>query len=287
VLIYKLFTVYVFVQTLACGCGPDRRREGFEVGRREYMVRRVGRMPEEIPENSGLALYADGNLWTHQDAGFGNNLFKVTQEGKLLEKQPVPGTSNIDWEDLARDEQGFLYIGDFGNNLNKRRDLRIFKVPEKTQGPADTLQFSYADQKAFPPGKEDLNFDAEAFFWLEGNLYVFSKNRRVKAPMRVYKLPDAPGRYAVAPADSLRINAMITGADVNPVQRQVALLGYGKLYLFDYENPDSLFGGRRVCIPIPRSGQAEAVVYLPDHSILFTNEGGKIFRLSKKADRKR
>lgn len=244
-------------------------------------------MPAKIPENSGLALSVDGALWTHQDAGFDNELFKVTKEGKLLEKHPVPGTSNIDWEDLARDDQGNLYIGDFGNNLNARRNLRIFKVPERTLAPVDTLHFSFADQKAFPPDKQNKNFDAEAFFWLDGKLHLFSKNRKVKAPMRVYELPDSPGHYPVPPSDSLRINAMITGADVNPAQRQIALLGYGKLYLFDYQEPDNLLGGRRICMAIPRSGQAEAIVYLPDNSILFTNEGGKIFRVSKKAGRER
>jgi hypothetical protein len=286
-LIYKLFTVYVFLQTLFCGCGPDRRQNGFEGGRSEYKVRRVGRLPKELPENSGLAGSADGDLWTHQDAGFTNRVFKINEQGELLETIEVPGTSNVDWEDLTRDNNGYLYIGDFGNNENKRGNLRIFKVPEQEWAPVDTIRFAYADQKAFPPPKEKLNYDAEAFFWFDSQLFLFSKNRRRKAPVRVYALPDIPGEYRVQPVDSFQVNAMITAADIDPRLRQVALLGYGKLYLFEFEKANNLFGGRRICLPVARAGQAEAVVYLPNQDILFTNEGGKVFRVTKKAGKKK
>jgi hypothetical protein len=282
VLIYKLFTLYVFVQTLACGCGPDRRRGGFEVNRSEYTVRRIARLPKDLPESSGLALAADGHLWTHQDSGHENILFKITKQSEVLQRIRVPGTSNIDWEDLARDTKGHIYIGDFGNNANQRRNLRIFKVGEQTLTPVDTIQFAYADQQAFPPAKPHNNFDAEAFFWVEDKLFIVSKNRNVKAPARVYAIPDVPGQYSVSPTDSVLVNAMITGADLDPGLQQVVLLGYGKLYLFEFEEGGSMFGGRRICIPVARSGQAEAVVFLPDNDILFTNEGGKIFKVSKK-----
>lgn len=285
-LIFKLFTIYVYVQTLLCGCGPDRREGGFEGRRSEYQVRRMARMPREVTESSGLVRAADGHLWTHNDSGHENRLFKVDMEGKLLETFRVPGASNVDWEDLARDSSGYLYIGDFGNNANNRRDLRIYRVNEQERMPADTIGFSYAGQNVFPPAKTQHNFDAEAFFWHKDRLFLFSKNRWVRAPTIVYELPATPGTYLARPSDTLLLRAMITGADISPDRKKIALLGYGKLYLFEAADSLDLFRGRRVCIPIARSGQAEAVVFLPNNDIIFSNEGGKIFQVRKKDQRK-
>jgi hypothetical protein len=35
--------------------------------------------------------------------------------------------NNIDWED-TKDKNGNLYVGDFGNNDNERKDLCIYKI---------------------------------------------------------------------------------------------------------------------------------------------------------------
>lgn len=282
-LIFKLFTVYVYVQTLLCGCGTERRQFGFEGKRSDYTVRRVGRMPAAVPESSGLALAADRlTLWTHNDSGYDNRLFRISPEGVLVEEVNVNGASNVDWEDIATDGKGNLYIGDFGNNENRRRDLRIYKAANHGRGLVDTIAFSFADQTDFPPAKPLNNFDAEALVWHRDSLLLFSKNRHTRTPMRVYALPDQAGNYSLSPTDSLVLRSMITGADMKPDGKRLALLGYGRLYLFDQDERTGLLGGRRACIPIARTGQAEAVVFLPDGDLLISNEGGKIFRISAK-----
>ena len=64
-----------------------------------------------------------------------------------------------------------LFIGDFGNNYNKRGKNHIYILragfikDKNNRVNADKITFTYEDQDKFPPKKESLNFDAEAFFW--------------------------------------------------------------------------------------------------------------------------
>lgn len=282
---YKLFTLYVFFDTLFCGCMTDKKREGFEIRPRDYVIRQVGKMSkEEVTESSGLELTEDGNFWTHGDGGTPPVLYKIADSGKLLQVLEVPSTSNQDWEDLAKDEQGHLYIGDFGNNENKRKNLRIYRVREDTRQ-VETISFTFADQKRFPPKKEDRNFDCEAFFYHRGHLYLFTKDRGKNELVKVYKLPAEPGSYQAAVIDSIQISTMITAADISPDGSKMALLGYGNIYLFEVSGQDDFFSGKKYCIPFEKTGQAEAIVFLDNTNFVFTNEGGKVFRAMKKAEK--
>jgi hypothetical protein len=281
---YKLFTLYVFFETLLCGCATDVKREGFEIRPQDYTIERVGKMNKaEVMESSGIELAAGGDFWTQADGGNLPVLYKVDATGKLLNTLEVPNAANQDWEDLAQDEKGHLYIGDFGNNENKRQNLRIFRLNEHQPNQVDTIRFAYADQKMFPPKKADRNFDCEAFFYHRDHLYLFTKDRGKNELVKVYKVPAKPGSYEAVAVDSIQISTMITAADISPDGKKMALLGYGNIYLFDISGNDDFFSGKKYCIPFEKTGQAEALVFINNTDFVFTNEGGKIFKAVKKA----
>ncbi|WP_026461613.1 hypothetical protein [Adhaeribacter aquaticus] len=281
----NLIYVYVFFHTIFCGCSIDKRREDFEIRPKDYKVEQVGKMAkEEVMENSGFAITEDGNLWTHADGGNLPVLYKINTAGKLLATVEIPNTTNIDWEDLAKDDQGNIYIGDFGNNGNKRQNLRIFRVKENNVNQVDTILFHYADQNDFPPKKSDRNFDCEAFFFHKGNLYLFSKDRGKTETVKVYKVPAQPGKYEAKVIDEIQISTQITAADISPDGKRMALLGYGNVYLFDIEG-EKFFDGKKYCIPVGKSGQAEAMVFLNNTDFIFSNEAGKIFKALKKENK--
>jgi len=282
---YKLFTIYVFFKSWFCGCSADKKREDFQIQSRDYTIARIGKMAKsEVPESSGMALASDGNFWTHADSGNRPILYKVNAAGELLQTLEIPHTSNLDWEDLAQDKAGNIYIGDFGNNQNKRRNLRIYRINERNTDQVDTIQFSYADQKEFPPPQNDRNFDCEAFFYHQNYLYLFTKDWRNKGIVKVYKVPATPGTYKVPVLDQIRINTMITAADINPAGNKMALLGYGSIYLFEINGTDGFFKGKKYCLPFKRSGQSEALIFTDEDNFVFTNEGGKIFKALLKAN---
>lgn len=279
----RLFTIYVFFQTLLCGCSADRNRADFEIAETQYTIRKIGKMDkQEIRENSGFELAEDGNFWTHADGDNLPVLYKVGAAGKLLATIDIPNTTNLDWEDLAKDDEGYIYIGDFGNNNNRRNNLRIFRINENDPSRTDTITFAYADQKEFPPPKADRNFDCEAFFYFKNNLYLFSKNRGTNGEVKMYKIPAKPGTYQAEMVDSLPIASRITAADISPDGNTMVLLGYGNLYIFDNNGSDQFFESKKYCIPIAKSGQAEALVFVNNRDFVFSNEGGKIFKAIRK-----
>src|SRR3954465_12348967 len=53
--------------------------------------------------------------WVHNDSGNPPCLFAVRRDGTLVRKYTV-GVPNVDWEDIAADDRGHLYLGEIGNN---------------------------------------------------------------------------------------------------------------------------------------------------------------------------
>ncbi|WP_439881442.1 hypothetical protein ACSX1A_20210 [Pontibacter sp. MBLB2868] len=277
-MLIKLFTIYVYLQSTFCGCGSEKRSSGFEKPDVKYKIERIGRLDDSVLESSGLAHAPDSAFWTHSDGDNPAQLYKVTLKGKLLQTLPLE-LQNTDWEELAEDPE-YLYIGDFGNNMNSRRDLRIYKLNKSTYNLSGTIDFAFEDQVKFPPGENELDFDLEAFFYHQDSLYLFTKSRSKAKKLKLYVLPAAPGHYTARLKEQLAVKAMVTAADISPAGDQFAILGYGRLYLFRVQNGEIDLRGRHSCIPLSRTGQAEAILYTAPDQLLITNENGKIFRVT-------
>lgn len=279
-MLIKLFTVYVYLQAVFCGCGSDRRNSDFERLKKDYKVtvQRIARLDSRISESSGLARASDSTFWTHGDGGSPNELYLFNLKGELLQTVPLQ-LPNHDWEDMAQDEQsGSIYIGDVGNNFNNRRNLRIYSLQQETMAVSDTIRFRYADQTAFPPPLPQRHYDLEGFLYHADSLHLFTKSRALRKTItRHYTLRTTGGDYIVKPQEELRLKSPVTAAAVSPAQDQFALLGYGRLYLFGMENGRVGFRGKRSCLPIGKTGQAEAVTYLSPTQLLLSNENGKLY----------
>ncbi|WP_276497859.1 hypothetical protein [Pontibacter litorisediminis] len=281
-MLYKIFTVYVYFQTLFCGCGPDRRNGGFEKPDFKYKLERITRLDGQMQESSGLAHASDSTFWTHGDSGTPAELYRFNLEGELLQTLPLE-LQNRDWEELAESEEQ-LYIGDFGNNLNSRQDLQIHMLNKQDYTLAGTLYFSFEDQEAFPPDKDNQHFDLEAFFYYQDSLYLFTKSRGNNMQVKLYTLPARPGTFVARLQERLPVSAMATGAAISPDGKQFAILGYGKVYLFEVQDGHINLSGRHYCLKVGRTGQAEAILYTSNNQLLITNENGKLFRLTLRND---
>lgn len=280
----KLFPVVIFLQSMLCGCSRDQGRGEFAQVQEQYEVESIGHLNRKrVSESSGLETAGpEGDLWTHADGGNTANLYRVTAQGDLLQTLELAPLQNIDWEDLAQDEEQRLYVGDFGNNQNKRRNLCIYRLSGPGYAHIDTISFSYPDQQQFPPRKPQRNFDCEAFYYYQDSLYLFTKNRGQSRYVKQYVLPARPGLHTARLQDSIQLNTWVTAADISPDGRQVVLLGYGQVYLFERLPGRRLFDGLKSCLPIPTSGQAEAVVFTSNSNFIFSNEKGKLFRATRK-----
>ena len=288
-LVSRVFSVVVFCYSVLVGCEAPRdstRGEPLDVTER-YEVAVLGKIDrQQMQESSGLARAdsAATEFWTHGDAGSPPVLYRVARTGALRQTVRVGGANNYDGEDLTRDGQGRLYLGDFGNNRNDRRDLTVYRFdPAHPAQPADTIRFRYADQHAFPPGKAYRNFDCEAFYYAHDSLFLFTKNRAKGGGLLVkqYGMPARPGKYVLAALDSLALETWVTAADISTDGRTVALLGYGFVYLFEGAPAQRVFDRPRRRIQLETTGQAEALTFVNNHDFVLSNESGKLFQVSR------
>ncbi len=70
-----------------------------------------------ISEGSGLTASSryPGVIWTHNDGGY-QFLFAINRAGDYLGAFQVTGANLIDWEAVASDGNGNLYLADIGGN---------------------------------------------------------------------------------------------------------------------------------------------------------------------------
>ena len=207
------------------------------------IVYTVTSLSDDLKENSGMVHYGGGLLYFINDGGNAPKLHRYDTLTKQYSELTITNASNTDWEDLATDNQGNLYIGDFGNNGNSRTDLKIYKTidPEvvfSNEITADTISFTYENQSAFPPSSDKLNFDCEAMIWYQDSIYLFTKNRTdpYDGWCYMYVLSDTKGAQTARLADSVLLNTgtkefeWITAADV--INDTLVLLSSNKVYVF-------------------------------------------------------
>jgi len=284
----KWYAVLIFLGCLLFGCKNH--------GQLTYITK----LPHNLSENSGIITLKDSAIWLIEDRGNKDEIYKVDFKGNLLREFKVKNAKNHDWEDLAKDNEGNVYIGDFGNNSNKRKDLVIYKIPnpEFEKGDkidAEKIKFSYPDQKDFPPKVSDLNYDAEAFFYNKGFLYVITKNRTIpfSGEAVIYKIPAEPGEHSAELVGKFitckqDVPCQVTAADISQDGSTIAILGYGKLFLFTDFIWDDFSKGKMKTIELGTTTQLESICFLNNETLLLSDEergqtGGNLysFKLSK------
>jgi hypothetical protein len=274
----KLIFLWFAVKTTFCTCQPDHRVNDFEKIRSHYKISKIGKLPAVVNESSGLARGKNaGTFLTHNDSGGKPELYEFEINGKLLSTKTVPDAKNRDWEDLAEDEDGAIYIGDFGNNSNQRNDLAIYKHKPDSRV-TEKISFSYKNQNISSSSK-DLSFNCEAFFYHQKELYLFSKEHDKNGFVKLYTLPAEPGSYSLSPVDSIRINSPVTAADISPDGKTFVLLTYGKILLFAVNDGKIDFSKPKGCFRFVKK-QSEAILFLNNTDMLVTNEQGDMYRIT-------
>ncbi len=245
---------------------------------------------ETINESSGIvhSRQFDEVYWTLNDSGDSARIFPFALDGSVFQPEwmhdfqgiAIQDAVNIDWEDIAADDQGNLIIGACGNNINARRDLALYIVREPHPLAASRTRyfqkifFHYPEQNAYPP--EMVNFDCEAVFWAHGHAYLLTKHRSDTNTV-LYRL-DTLDPLADNPALKLAtfdIGGHVTGADCTPDGRKLAVLTYTAIWVFESDGDDNWFEGSILWLPISAK-QCEAICWNGDQLII-TNEQMEIF----------
>lgn len=300
----KILVAVLAFLSLLTGCATTSGVDGDSVGpgevffdvpiRGQRSLEPVGELPRVIDESSGLtqSTREPGIFWTLNDSGDSARIFAVSATGEMLSPGtsasagvPIKGAVNRDWESLARDFQGGLLIGAFGNNGNRRRNLAIYRVAEPD--PLTALEanvdarwpFHYPDQTEFPPTGN--NFDCEAMFVAGGQIYLITKHR-ADSMATLYRLasPSEMESNTLTLLTRANFRGQVTGAGSWNDGERIAVLTYMSAWVFDppERDGDRLFEGTVRWLPI-RAGQAEAIDFLDRETLVITNEQRDVYHL--------
>ena len=231
----------------------------------------------DIAESSGIAasLRFKDVLWTHNDGNNAPRLFAVDLQGKLIRNYIVPGATNHDWEDIAIDQDGNLYLLDNTSRTDPQQRSFVYIVREPDP---------FNDEKLAPAKKiairfPDSGYDCEAILVWNHTIYLITKPWDGTLP-RIYSLADTEKGGTAKFLGYVRVHAMITGGDISPDGKRIALCSYRALLIFEGSGPPGsrLQTDPHVCRLNAR--QVEAIAWNKDELFL-TNEQREIFRIPK------
>lgn len=240
----------------------------------------VGPLPASIQESSGLLLV--GNRFvTHNDSGNTPELFVLdTASLEVVRRVLITNAENTDWEALAQDAVS-IYIGDIGNNLGNRRDLKVLRISKEDFSRADAVEasvisYAYEDQSGFG-GTQNSDWDAEALLAGPDSLFIFTKQWQGGETV-AYRIPKEPGQYRALRTGVYPAGGLITGASPIPGEEAFLLLGYsGQLQPFLLRVASGLprsgeaVQTRKIQLDIP-FGQAEGITVLPSGAVYLSTE---------------
>lgn len=252
-------------------------------------LERVGTLgPGAKKENSGIvkSRHYDDLFWTQNDSGDDPKVYPVRRDGSLwtaerYQDDPgvrIAGAINVDWEDIAVDDQGHLIVCDVGNNRNDRRDLVLYYLDEPSPLAGRTVVkkkvfIRYPDQANYPAARHDFNYDCEGVFYARGKVFLISKNRS-DTLTKLYRLDSykAGKTNMLTYVDSFDIGGKTTAADATPDGRRLAITTYDALWVFETDGvTESYFDGKVYWLPF-ESAQVEAVCFESSDSLLLADE---------------
>ena len=217
-------------------------------------------------------------LWTHNDKGNTPELYAISRDGKLLARYALSAV-NDDWEDIDLDEQGRLYVGKIGNNkAQSTNPIEVLRVAEPNPAETSRARRTLSIEKTWRLRYPAKPFDSESLFVHAGHGYLISKHLD-GAPASLYRFDlDGPADQTLTKLTDLPINHPVTGANLSPDGRRLAVLTYGTLYLFDHNGDFAQLGNVEPTKTPTPPGKLEGVCFTPE-GILLTAESRQIYLL--------
>lgn len=304
-----IFTLAFVSCASACGGGtgsPDwqRKQERRRLATVEAGVPVASATPAQIAtledrrvdESSGIVASRrnPGLFWTHNDSGDGPFVYAFDRAGRKRGTWRVEGAQARDWEDIAAGPgpepgRAYLYAGDIGDNDEEREFITVYRFPEPEVVQTDAA-FTRESPRAtataeavrvkYPDGAH--NAEALLVHPTTGDLYIVTKSG------------DSAGIYKLAaPFDSSNVNtfarvatlrgpgffgALVTGGDISPDGRRVALCDYASGYELTLPEGSKSFEDvwtqKPTLVPLGPRRQGESVCYqLDGNALLATSEG--------------
>jgi hypothetical protein len=249
-----------------------------------------------IKESSGIVASRStpGLFWTHNDSGDGPFIYGFDSRGDRKGVWRVADASARDWEDIAagpgpQRNQNYLYIGDIGDNQERRSEIIVYRVPEpiitsagsaSTKGKPRLTESAEAIRLRYPDGKHDA--ETLMVHPVTGSIFIVTKVAFVNP-----SIYEAPGPVNSERPITLKrlgelnipslLGGIITGGDISPDGRRVALCDYMQGYEIVLPNGaafKTIWSQPLRSISLGQRKQGEAIAYrLDGNALLATSEG--------------
>jgi hypothetical protein len=251
----------------------------------------LGRLERKlVPEASGIVKSRrhPGIFWVHNDSGNAPLLFAIRSDGRIVRhfRLAIP---NLDWEDIAIDDRGHLYIGDIGNNLAALPVRAIYRIDEPDPSlPAEQVLAATAISRyTYPPGNR---FDAESLDFDDGAAIVIAKYSD-GSEAELFSVPFESPSPLTRPAQPRSLGKLAgftepaTGSDLSADRLQLAVCSSTVTRIYrraDVQKHD----WKRESEVRYRAAPVEGVCW-DGRDLVLAAEGGAIYRIAEKTWRDR
>ena len=207
---------------------------------------KIAILSDSLQESSGLT-NLDGRLFSFNDSGNTSEIFEIKAGSSYIEKTFQTGLRNIDWEAITNDGENF-YVGEFGNNLGTRKDLKVYQIPFRNDSvivdSIKTIPFFYPEQTDFTPKNINNNFDAEAMIFSDGNIHLFTKEWITKTVSHYVINKNLTENQPAKKLESFDTGFVVT--DASDFENKLSVVGYTKnasvyLMIFEKDETGNLF----------------------------------------------
>lgn len=222
-----------------------------------------------ILESSALVA-TDDLMVTTNDSGDSARVFVVDpDDGASLGTITWHGAAD-DVEAMAPAGDGEVWVGDIGDNLRKRDDISVTRIPV---GPAD----ADVEGTTYPLEFSDGPRDAEALLAhpRTGRLYVVSKGvlggQFYAAPKRL----STTSRNELTPLGA--VPGLVTDGAFFPDGKHLIVRNYGRAVVYRFPSLEVID-----TFDLPRQQQGEGLAVAPDGQVFLSSEGvhAEVLRIS-------
>lgn len=229
--------LFVFHFLLISFLGLSQKIEKLNIKKNKIAV-----LSDSLEESSGLT-NINGRIFSFNDSGNTSEIFEITPGSSHIKKTFQTGLKNIDWEAMTNDGENF-YVGEFGNNLGTRKDLKVYQILFKNDSiiadSIKTIPFFYPEQTDFTPKNINNNFDAEAMIFLDGNIHIFTKEWITNTVSHYVIDKNLTDSQPAQKLESFETGFVVT--DASYFENKLYVVGYTKkasVYMMIFEKDDS------------------------------------------------
>jgi hypothetical protein len=272
--------------SLLTACGAESAADAPEAKKIAPDVLLVGHIEQpRITESSGVVVSRKNPdlFWTHNDGGGKRQvLYAMTRQGKALAEFRVTGALLEDWEDIASDDNGHLFLGDVGNNDGKRTALAVHQVdePDAQQSQSGLARVTRTWALNFPV----KSFDCESLIVWQDHGYLISKVfDDERAGLYRFSLTNLAASQTLTFLGDLKIDSPVTGAAISQDGKLLGLVAKNGAYVFRVKGDiERATHGKATEFTRFRHEHIEGCTFVPE-GLLATAESREIYLFTDEA----